>query len=120
MAPWVLLVDDEDDLRVALRELLEFHGYRVEETANGLEALERMSNGNPLPSVALVDLMMPRLNGWELIEIMRTHDSLSRVPVVVLSAMANDAPDGVAAVIAKPIDTAELLAVIAKYFRRSS
>jgi len=119
MAPWVLLVDDEADLRAALRELLEFYGYRVEETANGLEALERMRNGNPLPSVALVDLMMPTLNGWELIEIMRTHDSLSRVPVVVLSAMPNEAPEGVADVIGKPIDTAELLAVIARYCPRS-
>jgi CheY-like chemotaxis protein len=92
----LLLVEDEDAIRSQLRELLEEEGYLVVEAHNGQEALAAMNDGLE-PSMVLLDLMMPVMNGWELLERMRRHKRLAKVPVVVASAVADsgDLPDGV-------------------------
>ncbi len=81
----VLLVDDEHAIIDALSGILEDEGFRVVTAANGREALARLEEG--LPDVALVDVMMPGMDGRELVQRMRADARLSRIPVVMMSAV---------------------------------
>ena len=79
----ILLVEDEDAVRYEMRELLEDEGYCVEEASNGQEALDALSHGEP-PDLVLLDLMMPVMDGWELLQQIEAHHA--DVPVVVTTA----------------------------------
>lgn len=83
----ILIVDDEDDLRTALREVIADEGYTVAEAADGQQALDYLRS-HPVPCVVLLDLMMPRMSGGELLARMKQDPALRDVPVVVLSAAA--------------------------------
>lgn len=83
----VLLVDDDFDLRDALVPILEYEGHRVVSAANGQEALDRLQSMAP-PSVILLDLMMPVMNGEEFRAEQLRDPRLASIPVVVLSAHA--------------------------------
>jgi two-component system chemotaxis response regulator CheY len=111
----ILIIDDEDDLRDTLKLSLELEGYRCYAAANGkegLEALERI----PPPSVILLDLMMPVLNGWQFLDALRAHPSFCRTPVVVVTAFIKQigviqAGD----IIRKPVEMETLLEVVKKH-----
>ncbi len=83
--PEVLVVDDDDSLRGMLRKLLEEQGCKVSEAENGLAALRRMNESQP--SLILLDLIMPRLDGFGFITQMRKNAAFKSIPVVVLTAM---------------------------------
>lgn len=86
--PSVLVVDDEPSVRTLLRDLLELSGYRVSEASDGLEALAVLA-ADPTDAIVL-DVMMPRLSGLETLARMRQRDTLSRLPVLLLSAADDD------------------------------
>ena len=65
MAWWVLVVEDDEDIRADLTAILRVKGFAVDEAANGKEALARLRDG-ARPCVIVLDLMMPVMNGWEL------------------------------------------------------
>lgn len=108
----VLVVDDEPSIREALAGILEEEGYSVTTAANGQEALAMVRARRP--RVILLDLMMPVMNGWELTERLREDPALRSIPVCVLSAYADRAPAGVAAVLRKPLEIEWLLHVLAR------
>jgi len=110
---YVLLVEDEVDARRAVVDLLAEAGYAVLAVADGREALDSLRSGPP-PCVAIIDLMMPGMNGWQLIDAMRTDAQLSRIPVVVISARTDAAPPGVRRVVRKPFRSEELVAIVRK------
>jgi adenylate cyclase len=83
-APRILVVEDNDDSRVGLRELLEECGYVVDEACNGQVALDVLS-ATPEPALVILDLEMPVLSGLELLAIMRENERLANVPVLVVS-----------------------------------
>ena len=86
MDPVVLIVDDNDDNRFTLSMRLEACGYENIVTAeNGREALEKMRQG-PVDLV-LLDIMMPELDGYGVLEELRTDTALRDVPVVMISAI---------------------------------
>ena len=85
----VLVVEDDTDLRVSLSQALRDHGFGVTPTTNGQEALDLL-RGGARPSVILLDLMMPELNGWQLSAALRRDPDLSRIPQVVISAYMDD------------------------------
>jgi CheY-like chemotaxis protein len=105
----VLIVDDDEDFRETLSALLTLEGYEVEVASNGREGLERLGR-EALPHIVLLDLMMPIMNGWEVIEVMKRNPTLARIPAAVLSAARGpeNIPDQVT-VFAKPFALAELL-----------
>jgi CheY-like chemotaxis protein len=87
MKPMILVVDDQDDERDAMTGLLTGQQFRVEAVANGQEALDRLwHEGSPLPSLMVMDLNMPVMDGWELLGHLAHDRSLRQIPVIVMSA----------------------------------
>jgi CheY-like chemotaxis protein len=84
----VLVVDDETDIREMLRFAFMAAGYKVDTAANGLDALEIIHKNSP--TAVLLDLMMPRMSGYELVETLRTEGRLTALPVVILTASSLD------------------------------
>ena len=109
----VEVVDDDADIRESLRELLEEEGYAVATAADGREALEQMTQKHPC--VVLLDLMMPEMNGWEVLREM--HERHLDLAVCVVTAMRRQAPSDVVCVLEKPVDVSRLLSVIEKECR---
>jgi GAF domain-containing protein/CheY-like chemotaxis protein len=80
----VLVVDDDAEVRQLLRRMLESEGYAVVEAENGRVALERL-RGEP-PSLILLDLMMPEMDGFEFVAELRRHEDWRAIPIVVITA----------------------------------
>jgi class 3 adenylate cyclase len=83
----VLVVDDEEQNRMLLRDPLEARGYEVSEAVDGQEAL-RMVVTHP-PDVILLDLMMPKLNGFEVCRCLKANDQTSAIPVLMVTALSD-------------------------------
>jgi CheY-like chemotaxis protein len=83
-APTVLIVEDDVDARETFSEVLEEQGYTVVTAADGREA-EAYLRSNPPPAAVVLDLMMPRLDGWAVAALMR-QGQLPEVPIVVVTA----------------------------------
>src|SRR5690349_16999267 len=84
----VLLIDDDEDLREALADILDEHGYQVVHAGNGQKALELLRAGLR-PGLMLLDLMMPVMDGAQFRAEQRADPALRGIPVVVLSAAGN-------------------------------
>src|ERR1041384_259104 len=89
----ILVVDDYEDARATLREMLEGMGHRVVEASNGQEALDLLTQ-EPSDTVQLIllDLDMPRMSGWELLKLLKNYVRLASIPVVVVSRHAGKLP----------------------------
>ena len=84
----ILVVDDDDDIRAEMRAVFEEEGYTVVEASDGVEALDILHwSGSESIQVLVLDLSMPRLTGWELMRILKDDEALSRIPVVIASAL---------------------------------
>ena len=122
----VLVVEDDEDVRDVLVEILRDEGFTVWFAQDGREALEMLSSGGALPEVVLLDLMMPRLNGAELLASARaTVPGFSSVPVVVISASGHVGehqipPEAVSAWLRKPFELPELIATMTAVTRPGS
>jgi len=81
----VLVIEDDSDVRNALAELLSTEGYDVSLTADGGEALEKLRSGLR-PSVILLDLMMPKVDGWDFRRAQLDDPLLAPIPVILLTA----------------------------------
>jgi CheY-like chemotaxis protein len=82
----ILLVEDDDLLRVGLTEILGEEGMRVTAAAEGSEALRILRSEQAAPCFILLDLMMPGMNGWDFLQLFSRHPSLSTIPIAVASA----------------------------------
>lgn len=116
--PKILVVEDEADLRRMLQQMLAIVGD-VTLAVDGLEAYERLTAGL-VPDVIVTDLMMPRMDGLTLATKLKNHPTLSRVPVVMLTAKtgAKDVIAGINAgarhYVTKPFKTDELVGKVRK------
>lgn len=117
----LLLVEDEADARELLRVYFEAKGYEVVTAADGVEALERFQETQP--DAVLLDILLPRLDGWSVLEAIRAR---SRVPVVFVTARAStdDVIKGLSLggddYITKPFEPRELEARLHAVLRRTS
>jgi two-component system, OmpR family, alkaline phosphatase synthesis response regulator PhoP len=84
----VLVVDDEPDVLLLCRVNLEFEGYEVIEAADGEEAMERVRAHRP--DVVLLDVMMPKMDGWQVLAAIKDDPELADIPVVMLTAKVQD------------------------------
>jgi two-component system, chemotaxis family, chemotaxis protein CheY len=114
--PLVLIVEDDLDMQMGLRDALTGAGYRVTIAGNGEQALGSLKE--ELPAVILLDLLMPVMNGWQFRRAQLADARLAAIPVVVLTAgtPGTDAAASISADawLAKPVDAAHLVAVLAR------
>jgi CheY-like chemotaxis protein len=110
----VLVVDDDPDILDAICDILEGEGYRVARARHGVEALEAL--GRERPSLILLDLMMPVMDGLAFAQALRDRETGGGIPIVVISADGNPqkaASVGARGFLAKPFDIEALLAQVA-------
>ena len=114
--PTVFIIEDDTDTRDMLGKFLELEGYRVETAVNGQQALDRLHEGVD-PSVILLDLMMPVMDGWQFRRHQAADERLSKIPTIVVSAAGRDRMAQVTAdaYLAKPIDMDELLTRVSEF-----
>ncbi|WP_303970455.1 response regulator transcription factor [Sporosarcina ureae] len=114
----VLIVDDEEILRMLLTDTLEFEGFQVEEAENGEEAFEKIQSNQY--DVILLDYMMPRMTGLELLE--RLQPLKLETPVIMLTAKAQQADQdaalakGASYFMPKPFSPHELIELVKSLF----
>lgn len=117
----VLIIEDDIDIREGIVEALTYEGYNVyqaEDGQAGIEILTKLSG----PTLVLLDMMMPVMNGWQFIEAQRSKAQFADISVVVVSAVPEDkaligaeALLPVEGLLRKPIDIEKLLTVVKQY-----
>src|SRR5215470_15975851 len=111
----ILVIDDDLDLRETLADTLQDRGFEVITAANGLEALKLVRSMASPPSVILLDLMMPVMDGYGFLEERRKDPVLASIPLAIVTAghgvdrnrLGNGAP-----IVRKPFDVPQLLGVL--------
>jgi CheY-like chemotaxis protein len=117
----ILLVEDDNGAREALREILNHAGYSVLSAENGMRALESVEAVGTRPALILLDLAMPVMDGVAFLEQIPQHAQLASVPVIVMSADSRasliraEQPDNVLDVLDKPIDVSRLMELVRKH-----
>ncbi len=120
----ILVVDDDPDLVEAVSMKLEATGYRVARAYDGVEAMEKIKEEKPF--LMILDVMMPRKNGWEVCDEIKKSDALKGIVVVLLTAVADSVRttsythhDGKTTLaddyIPKPIDLDKLMGIVNDY-----
>jgi CheY-like chemotaxis protein len=111
---YILIVEDDFDIREALTQILEEEGYVVRGASNGREALDVAND--EVPKLILLDLMMPVMNGWQFRAEQLKDPRLASVPVIVISADPQVQPKaaslGAAGLLRKPISLDDLLQAV--------
>ena len=108
-----MVIDDDADLRAALGFCLDSEGYDVQLCMNGRDAIDRLDFGVH-PQAIVLDLMMPGMNGLELLEVLRGDPRWSSIPVVVVSVNRGYSAEdlGVAFMLRKPFELPDLISVL--------
>lgn len=120
----ILITEDDPDVREVLSDALQLEGYHVDAVTNGQEALDFLeeldAHHHSEDVLVLLDLMMPVKSGWEFLEEKKATPSLTRHPVVVLSAIAAEESVRLenlkaSETLKKPVDLETLLSTIERY-----
>lgn len=102
-AKTVLLVEDDADVRDSLQDILEDEGFDVIPAANGKQAIDFLTLNEPAGAdLVILDLFMPMVSGWEVLERMTGDAKLNDIPVLVLSAAATPKPERAQGFVRKP------------------
>lgn len=114
----IIIVEDDPDIRDTLRDLLSDEGYHVHTATHGQEALSMLrKQAIPGPDLLMVDLLMPVMDGFELLNAMKDDPQLQKIPTMVLSASTvSQLPEHVS-MLKKPIALDVLLAEVHKRCR---
>ena len=116
---YVLLVEDDLDINQAIQSLLEEENYKVVCVFDGKEALEYLNTSKNIPSLILLDLMMPHMNGYEFREAQLQNPKIAKIPTIVLSATDEYEKVGklnFQGCLRKPLDLETLIAAVKKNF----
>lgn len=111
--PFALLIEDDRDVATLFRHVLDMAGYRSEIVYDGLEAMKQLSSVQP--DVVLLDLQLPGMSGIDILQTMRADERMMNIPVVVITAYANNvknlpiAPD---LFLLKPVDIHDLSSLL--------
>lgn len=113
----VLVVEDDEDIRNVLTDLLESEGYSATSAANGQEALDVLETIEK-PCLVLLDMMMPIMNGREFLDKVKKDTRLAPIPILIVSAIADRTnTSGSIGFLKKPIDIDVVLKVVSQYCR---
>jgi two-component system chemotaxis response regulator CheY len=112
----VMLIDDDEDARTTMSELLTTRGYSILEAENGKEAIEVLTKAPQLPMLLILDMAMPVLDGRGFLRRRAQDPILREIPVVVVSA--SEPPtlfEGIEGFLRKPVEVTRLLHMIGRY-----
>ena len=121
MARKILVVDDERHIVRLVEVNLTRAGYEVETAYDGVEALEKVAED--LPDMIVLDVMMPRMDGFEVLKKLQSDAKYKDIPVIMLTAKAQDADifkgwqSGVSSYLTKPFNPKELLVFVERIFQ---
>jgi CheY-like chemotaxis protein len=107
----VLIVEDDEDIRAAMAELLEGEGFEVAVASNGQEGLEVLSQMGS-PCLVLLDLMMPVMNGEDFLRHVRQNPSQGDIPIIIVTASGRAALPGTQGILKKPFEISELFSTV--------
>ena len=115
----ILIVEDDLVLCLIIAKYLKKQGYRIETTTNGIEALDYLQSANTLPDLILSDIMMPYMNGIELLNKIKQDKKLENITVFAITALEEEmiptkAENGFDQIIKKPFSLLELCNEIEK------
>jgi CheY-like chemotaxis protein len=110
----ILVVEDDAPTRSALCDFLQLEGYQVDSVGDGVEALDYVHQ-HKRPCMIILDLMMPRMDGWQFRSEQKRDPKLAKCPVVVVSASTKDRAIDADRVLQKPVDLDGLLSAVAEY-----
>jgi CheY-like chemotaxis protein len=120
-SPTICVVDDDEDIREILLDILCFEGYEVVLAKDGLEALERLRAMERRCCLILLDLMMPGMNGWEFRREQLEDPALEAIPVLLLTGAGGATHTTVdlnaAGTLEKPVELDRLLEAISRHCR---
>jgi twitching motility two-component system response regulator PilH len=111
-----MVVDDSPTLRVMISDLLTKHGLQVIEAHDGLDAQEKMRS--TLPDLVIMDVVMPRMNGYELCRWVKGEITSRKIPVIMCTTKSEEfdrhwgMKQGVDAYITKPFEPQQLMAIV--------
>ncbi len=113
----VLVVEDESYLRDLVADVLDAEGHRPRKAANGFQALDCVRER--IPQLILLDLMMPVMDGWEFMKLLRANPEWVDIPVVIVTAAYDvrrtQEQTGARAVLTKPFDIDQIAEVVRTY-----
>lgn len=121
--PLVLVVDDDEENRDALREILDEAGFATVGARHGLEALTMLATLKEMPTFILLDMTMPVMDGWEFCENRGKSQILREIPVIAISAAdltESERPAGIDAFLPKPIDIDKFAGLVIRTTGRRS
>jgi len=107
----VLIIEDDEDIRAAMAELLESEGFEVAVASNGQEGLEALGQMVP-PCLVLLDLMMPVMNGEDFLLHVRQDPALQLIPIVIVTASGRTPLPGTQGILKKPFEISELFSTV--------
>lgn len=110
----LLIIENDTITRESLTELLDRDSREIVTASDGREALERLES-MPRPSLILLDLSMPRMNGFEFLRRQSMDPHIAGIPVMVLSGAVSELPPGARQLMAKPVHPRRLQALVDQY-----
>jgi CheY-like chemotaxis protein len=113
----ILIVEDDEDSRRALTNVLEDEGFSVAALSSCEAALDYL-HGSPRPQLIVLDLMMPGMEGWDFRHLQKQDPELARIPVISISAVGKLVDVDVA--LRKPVDYDDLVMAVERYVTRRS
>ena len=112
----VMVVDDEDVLLEMVAALIEDMGHHPLTATNGQEALKILASQESLPTLIISDIMMPRMNGFEMIQALKAHPEWSVIPVVLMSAAGRPVTNHHAEqFVRKPFNLDTMMEIVERY-----
>ncbi len=120
----ILVIDDEVQLVQMVQIRLEANGYDIVTAYDGEEGIEKVKSENP--DLIILDIMMPKMNGFEACKILKNDPKYSKIPIIFLSAKVQEEDleigkaKGADAFVKKPFETPDLLAKIKELLEKSS
>ena len=122
MSAYILIVDDDEDVRDVYQRLADYLQYPYRTATNGLEALAHIQQ--EIPGIMLLDMMMPKMTGYDLLDRLNNDASIPAFPIIVITAVPSDSlrdVPGITKIMTKTgYSVAELVNTIHEYYTNGS
>ncbi|MEZ0391046.1 MAG: response regulator [Pseudobdellovibrionaceae bacterium] len=112
----ILIIEDDQAICQTMKDILEIQGYEVSIANDGQEGVDHLRKILPNPCVIVLDLMMPKANGWQFLDLQRADPQFSHIPVIVCSAFEESAKSvRPQAFVSKPVQLKQLIGAVKEF-----